>query len=78
MQGYTGGVFILPTATDRITVVVTCEAAKPEIGDLPAPKLVNNEPTCPEGTVNLSAIAKSAPPPQPNSQIPRTNLILPK
>ena len=78
LRGYTGGIFILPTEKDRLTIVVICEAAKPGIGDLPAPKLVNNEPTCSEGTVNLSTIAKPAPPTQPNSQIPQTNLILPK
>ena len=55
VKGYTGGVFVVQYGTEKNLAMVVCEAANPGIGDLPAPKLINNEPTCSEGTVSLSA-----------------------
>lgn len=53
IKGYTGGVFVISSGTDKNTVMVVCEASNSGVGDLPAPKLINNEPTCSEGTVSL-------------------------
>jgi hypothetical protein len=54
LRSYTGGVFVISVGNEKTTVTVLCEATKPGMGDLPAPQLVNNQPTCSEGTVSLS------------------------
>ena len=54
LKGYSGAVFVVQSgASDRTTVAVLCEATNPGVGDLAAPKLINNTPTCSEGTVGL-------------------------
>ncbi len=54
LKSYTGGVFIKSLGNEKTTVDILCEAAKPGMGDLPAPQFVNNQLTCSEGTVRLS------------------------
>jgi hypothetical protein len=68
VKGYTGGVFVISSGSEQSTNMIICEAANPGVGDLPAPKLVNNEPTCSEGTVSLSLTTKAETPTQSTPQ----------